>query len=139
MTNYSRTYIPNYAELTTPLYDLMDIKNVMTKKKWRTEWEKSNLEMDPKTTQAFEKLVEIMCSDLILKLANFELDFQVTCDASDLGYGSVLEQELHLIGTQLLNIRKRITLHRDGSRKLVCVLIRSKIHCIPTINRSPVF
>ena len=55
MTNYSRTYIPNYAELTTPLYDLMDIKNVTTKKQWRTEWEKSNLEMDPETTQAFEK------------------------------------------------------------------------------------
>ena len=28
MTNYSRAYIPRYAEIAKPLYDLMDIKNV---------------------------------------------------------------------------------------------------------------
>ena len=31
MTNYSRTYIQNYAEITKPLYDLIDIKNVPDK------------------------------------------------------------------------------------------------------------
>ena len=28
MANYSRTYIPKYAELVKPLYDLMDLKSV---------------------------------------------------------------------------------------------------------------
>ena len=34
-----------------------------------------------------------MSSDLVLVLLNFELDFKVTTDASELGYGAVLEQE----------------------------------------------
>ena len=41
LTNYSRTYIQDYAELTKPLYELMDIKNVpeklLTLEKWRTK------------------------------------------------------------------------------------------------------
>ena len=35
-----------------------------------------------------------MCSELVLALPNFELDFKVTSDASELGYGAVLEQEM---------------------------------------------
>ena len=34
-----------------------------------------------------------MCSD-VLALSNFELDFKVTSDASDLGYEAAQEQEI---------------------------------------------
>ena len=44
--------------------------------------------------EALDKLIEIMCSELVLALPNFDLDFKVTSDASDLGYGAVLEQEI---------------------------------------------
>ena len=45
--------------------------------------------------EALNKLIEIMCSELVLALPNFDLDFKVTSDASDLGYGAVLEQEIY--------------------------------------------
>ena len=96
MTNYSRTYIPNYAEITKPLYDLMDIKNVpdkLLKRNGAPNGKKVILKWTPETIQAFDKLTDIMCSDLVLRLPNFELDFQVTCDASDFGYGAGLEKE----------------------------------------------
>ena len=44
--------------------------------------------------EAFNKLIEIVCSELVLTLPNFDLNFKVTSDASDLGNGAVLEQEI---------------------------------------------
>ena len=41
---------------------------------------------------AFENLVEVICSDLVLILPNFNGEFSVTTDASEVGYGAVLEQ-----------------------------------------------
>ena len=41
-----------------------------------------------------KQLTDIMCSELVLALPNFELNFKVTIDASELGYGAVLEQEV---------------------------------------------
>ena len=63
-------------------------------------------------------IIEIMSSELVLVLPNFELEFKVTSNASDLGYGAVLEQEndqqdrstnFSRIVTQL---RRKITLHQ---------------------------
>ena len=74
----------------------MDIKNVpekLLKKNGAPNGKKVILNWTLETSDAFDKLIDAMCSDMVLKLPNFELDFQLTSDASDLGYGAVLEQE----------------------------------------------
>jgi hypothetical protein len=43
------------------------------------------------------KLKEILCSDLVLALPNFEQEMIITKDTSDNGYGAVLE---HFISTK---------------------------------------
>ena len=55
---------------------------------------KKILDRNDETIQALNKLIEIVCSELVLALPNFELDLKVTNVASDLGYGAVLEQEM---------------------------------------------
>jgi hypothetical protein len=44
--------------------------------------------------EALEKLIEVMCSEMVLVLPNFNLEFKVASDASEVGYGAVLEQEV---------------------------------------------
>ena len=97
IANYSRTYIPKYAELVKPLYDLMDLENVpenCKKKNGAANGKKIVIEWNDGAMDALHKLIDIMCSELVLALPNFDLDFKVTSDASDLGYGAVLEQEM---------------------------------------------
>ena len=156
MTNYSRTYIPNYAEITKPLYDLMDIKNVpdkLLKRNGAPNGKKVILKWTAETIQAFDKLVEIMCSDLVLRLPNLELDFEVTCDASDLGYAAVLEQEFDSEDRSIAFYFKCYTKsqhnYSTSEKELLCIVMAVE-NCsfintvgnsldIPTINRSPGF
>ena len=45
----------------------------------------------------FEKLKAVMSSELVLRLLNFELPFEVHTDSSDKAIGGVLVQEKHLV------------------------------------------
>ena len=79
MANYSRTYIPKYAEPVKPLYDLMDLKNVpinLKKKNGAANGKNIVLEWNDETLNALYKLIEIMCSEIVLALPNFDLDFK---------------------------------------------------------------
>ena len=99
MTNYSRIYIPKYAEIVQPLYDLMNLKEVPAHQRKRSngavDGKKVFLDWNDITLRALERLKNAMCSDLVLALPNFELEFILTTDASDFGYGAVLEQEMN--------------------------------------------
>ena len=47
--NYLRRYIPNYAQVTQPLYNLVDQKKIpksLRKKKWCTRWKKDRTGLD---------------------------------------------------------------------------------------------
>ena len=46
------------------------------------------------TEKQFLKLKEIICSDLVLSLPDFEREMIITTDASEIGYGVVLELEV---------------------------------------------
>jgi len=96
MTNYSRAYIPHYAEVVRPLYSLMNLKEVPSSARKRSngavDGKKVMLTWNSEAELAFERLKEVMCSDLVLSLPHFEHEFIVTSDASDHGYGAVLEQ-----------------------------------------------
>ena len=66
--------------------------------------------------EPLNKLIEIMCSELVLALPNFDLDFKVTSDSSDLRYGAVQDQEIdekeRSISYFSIPFLKRIIQHR---------------------------
>ena len=97
MAYYSRPCIPIYAELVKPLYDLMDLETVpekFRKKNGAANGKKILIDWHEEALTALRELIDNVCSESVLALPNFELDFKVTYDASELGYGAVLEQEV---------------------------------------------
>jgi hypothetical protein len=96
VANYYRKFIENYADLAKPLYDLMGLKNVpknCRKRNGAVDGKKVIITWTNEAEVNFEKLKKILCSDLVLALPNFEKQMSISTDASDCGYGGVLEQE----------------------------------------------
>lgn len=82
LTGYYQKFIANYGKIAKPLTEL-------TKKegfKWNEEAEK-----------AFQTLKTAVTSSPVLTLPNFELPFEIECDASGKGVGAVLMQMKHPI------------------------------------------
>lgn len=79
MAGWYRRFINNFSAITVPITNL--IKKSKTKFEWTEEAQK-----------AFGKLKEALTSAPILATPNFELPFQIECDASDIGIGAVLVQ-----------------------------------------------
>ncbi|GAU37038.1 hypothetical protein TSUD_207440 [Trifolium subterraneum] len=77
LTGYYRKFIKDYGKIAKPL-------TVLTKK--------DNFMWDTEATLAFEKLKIIMTSAPVLILPNFNIPFEVECDASGKGIGVVLMQ-----------------------------------------------
>jgi len=73
---YSR-FVPNFATIATPLFDLL--------KSEKFEWTDTE-------NSAFEKLKAIITSEPILKCFQFSQPVTVVVDASETGIGGVLEQ-----------------------------------------------
>ena len=91
-TGYYRKFVPEYARKAKPLNDLLTtlLKNaspskVQTEKKSKWEW-------STKCHAAFEELVNILSSPLVLTYPDFELPFLVNTDASQDGLGATLSQ-----------------------------------------------
>ncbi|PNY16937.1 retrotransposon-related protein [Trifolium pratense] len=78
LTGYYRKFIKNYGKIAKPLTELTKKDNF----KW-------GLEAD----QAFAEMKEIMTSSPVLILPNFEIPFEVECDAAGRGIGAVLMQK----------------------------------------------
>ncbi|PNX95310.1 hypothetical protein L195_g018500 [Trifolium pratense] len=77
LTGYYRKFIKNYGKLVKPLTEL-------TKKdsfKWSSE-----------EREAFQHMKSVMASPPVLALPNFDLPFEVECDAAGRGIGAVLMQ-----------------------------------------------
>ena len=94
-SNYLRRYIKEYAEITKSLYDAMDLKNVpkaLRKRNGALNGNKVYIEWTVEAANGFEKLKEILGSELVLELPDFDREMVITTDASDNGYGAVLEQ-----------------------------------------------
>ncbi len=80
LASYYRKFIENFAKMATPLINLMK-KSVET-----YEW-------DGACNEAFETLKGILVKTLVLKLPDFDKDFEIHSDASDFTIGGVLVQE----------------------------------------------
>jgi hypothetical protein len=103
--NYLRRYIKDYAEITQPLYQMMDLKNVpkhLRKKNGAPNGKKIYVKWTEQTNKCFEKLKETLCSNFVLALPDFTKEMILTTDASDKGYGAVLEQEFETNGIKSL-------------------------------------
>jgi len=80
LASYYRKFIKNLTKITTPLTNLLK-KSVVT-----YEWEGA-------CDEAFETLKGILVKALVLKLLDFDQDFEIHFDASDFAIGKVLVQE----------------------------------------------
>lgn len=78
MCNYYRRYIPNYAGIAKPLYDLC-------KKDALFKW-------DEKCNEAFENFKRLLSNPPILIYPSFNQTFILTTDSSDYQIGSYLSQ-----------------------------------------------
>ena len=81
LIGYYRNFIPNFSAVSAPLSDLTK-KGQPNKVRWQDEQE-----------NAFNALIQELSKSPILCLPNFERQFILRTDASDLGIGAVLLQE----------------------------------------------
>ncbi len=80
--NYYRKCIKNCAEISAPLYELVegDNKNIIM---WNSQCQ-----------TVFEKLRDIINSDIAIYIPDFKLSFVLTADTSNTGIGAVLQQDI---------------------------------------------
>uniref|UniRef100_A0A803JIM9 Gypsy retrotransposon integrase-like protein 1 n=1 Tax=Xenopus tropicalis TaxID=8364 RepID=A0A803JIM9_XENTR len=83
LTSYYRRFIPDFATIASPLTDLTKAKAPVVVR-WSTEAE-----------EAFVKLKEALCAHPVLVAPDFRKGFIVQTDASDVGLGAVLSQEIN--------------------------------------------
>ena len=81
LIGYYRNFIPNFSAVSAPLSDLTK-KGQPNKVRWQEEQE-----------NAFNALIQELGKSPILCLPNFERQFILRTDASDVGIGAVLLQE----------------------------------------------
>jgi hypothetical protein len=77
---YYHKFIKNFAKITTPLI------NLLKKSSGIYEWEEA-------CNEAFEILKDILVKVLVLKLLDFDKDFEIHSDASNFAIGGVLVQD----------------------------------------------
>ena len=80
LTGYYRKFIPDYASIAAPLTDLTK-KNAPNQVVWNERCEAS-----------FKRLKDLLCSAPVLQSPDFERNFVLQTDASDVGVGAVLSQ-----------------------------------------------
>ena len=78
LTTYYHRFVPSYATIAEPLYYLQ-------KKNVHFSWTES-------CQKAFEQIKQLLISSPTLRFPNFEREFIVMCDASNVGVGSILSQ-----------------------------------------------
>jgi hypothetical protein len=74
---YYHKFIKNFAKITMPL------TNLLKKSSPTYEW-------DEACNEAFETLKGILVKAHVLKLPNFDKDFEIHSDASDFAFGKIL-------------------------------------------------
>jgi len=101
LASYYRKFIKNFAKIATPLTNLLK-KSTVTYK-----WERT-------CDEAFETLKGILVKAPMLKLPDFDKDFEIHSDASDFAIGGVLMQEGKLVAFEskkLSEIERRWPTH----------------------------
>ncbi len=80
LTSYYRKFIKNFVKIVTPL------TNLLKKSSETYEWEEA-------CNEAFETLKGILVKTPMLKLPDFDKDFEIHSNVSDFAIGGVLVQD----------------------------------------------
>jgi hypothetical protein len=116
LANYFRKFIENYAEITTPLTNL--VKGGVSKRKGKI----TSVTWDDACTQAFEKLKSALANAPCLALPNFTKPFQVITDASDFAIGAILVQEGRPIAFESKKLNPAERNYHTTDRELLAVV-----------------
>ena len=81
---------------------LENCTKIFTQEKWSTKWKKIHVKWTEQTNKCFERLNEILCSNFVLALPDFTKEMIFITDASDKGYGAVLEHGFETNGIKSL-------------------------------------
>ncbi|KAF9761154.1 Retrovirus-related Pol polyprotein from transposon opus [Nosema granulosis] len=84
VANYCRGFVPGFAELTGPLYDLL---------KGEKKTSARAITLDERQMKAFKEMKERLCQATTRFQPNFDQDFILVTDASDVGIGAILLQK----------------------------------------------
>ena len=87
LANYYSQYIPNYAELASPLMDLLKVDKYSGKKGTKVP-----IAWTPAHTESFDKVKRALTTSLELFQVEPDSPFRLRCDASNFAVGGVLEQ-----------------------------------------------
>lgn len=113
LANYYRKFIAGYSKKVAVLTDLL---------KKNTVWAWTE-----KCDGAFNLLKEVIASEPILKLPDFELSFEVHTDASDKAVGGVLVQEGHLMAFESRKLNDAEQRYFTHEKEMVAM-----VHCLQT-------
>ena len=89
MASYYRRYIPGFADIAQPLYELAK-KNAKLKRN-----SDNKIRLDPKMSEAFDKLKTALITEpVMLNYPHWDKPFEIHVDASNYGLGAVLIQKI---------------------------------------------
>ena len=111
LANYYRQFIKGYSKMVAPLTDLLKKDQV-----W--QW---NLECQA----VFDEFKGAISSELVLRLPNLELPFEVQTDASDRALGGVLVQEGHPVAFESRKLNGAEQRYSTHEKEMTAV-----IHCL---------
>jgi RNase H-like domain found in reverse transcriptase len=127
MASWYRRFIPNFSKIIVPISDL--ISKSRRTIKWNEEAE-----------EAFKKLKLALVSEPVLVPPNFDNDFTIQCDASDVEIAGVLtqtddegnERVISYYSKKLTKAEKKYTV----KKKKCLAVLQSIEHFRPYVNRS---
>ena len=97
-----------YSKIASALTDLL-------KKERKWEW-------DAECQAAFQKLKDAITSEIVLRLPNFELPFEVHMDASNRALGGVLVQEGHPVAFESRKLNAAEQRHNAHEKEMTAVI-----------------
>jgi hypothetical protein len=114
LASYYRKFIKNFAKIAAPLTNLL-------KKSTKTnEW-------DGTCDEAFETLKGILVKALMLKLPDFDKDFEIHSDASDFAIRKILMQNGRLVAFESKKLSETKQRWPTHEKEMWIV-----IHCLKT-------
>ncbi|KAG6468526.1 hypothetical protein ZIOFF_073214 [Zingiber officinale] len=115
LANYYRKFIAGYSKKAAPLIDLL-------KKNIRREWLDS-------CKEEFVKLKMAIASELVLRLSDLELPFEVHTNASNKAIGGMLVQEGHPVAFESRKLNVAEQKHSPHEMEMVAI-----IHCLQEVR-----
>jgi hypothetical protein len=113
LAGYYRRFIPNFSKIAKPMTKLLE-------KDAKFKW-------SPQCEEAFLTFKKLLTTAPVLAQPDIERPFDVYCDASDMGIGSVLMQDGHVIAYASRQLRHHATHYPTHDLELLAVVHALKI------------